>query len=123
MRQAGTADWTRTHDGYAVIQACHKGSVQAPKTEWRAKAKVVDPRTNAKFKLSFFGGLLSQEYWVLDTRPEQGWLILGTPGGNYLWLMSQRPALTATVKAQALNRIKQLGYDVARLEFPAPALD
>jgi apolipoprotein D and lipocalin family protein len=116
----GTAEWTRSGDGYSVVQTCRKGPA---KKEWKARAKVVDPRTNAKFKMSFFGGMLSQEYWVLDTRPDQGWLILGTPGGNYLWLMSQRPSLGDAVKAQALTRVRQLGYDVGRLEFPAPALD
>jgi apolipoprotein D and lipocalin family protein len=116
----GTVEWTRTGDGYSVLQTCRKGPA---KKEWKAKAKVVDHRTNAKFKMSFFGGMLSQEYWVLDSRPDQGWLILGTPGGNYLWLMSQRPALGDAVKAQALTRVRQLGYDVCRLEFPAPALD
>ena len=121
--QAGTSDWIRAGDGYSVVQACRKGSPAGPRAEWKAKAKVVDPHSNAKFKLSFFGGMLSQEYWVLDAKPDQGWLILGTPGGNYLWLMSQRPALSAAVKSQALTRIKQLGYDVGRLEFPVPARD
>jgi apolipoprotein D and lipocalin family protein len=112
----GTSDWARAGDGYAVTQACLKGASRA---EWRARAKVVDPHTNAKFKMSFFGGMLHQEYWVLDSRPDQGWLILATPGGNYLWLMSQRPALGEAAKTQALSRIRQLGYDAARLEFPA----
>jgi apolipoprotein D and lipocalin family protein len=104
-----------------VVQTCHKGSLAAPPTEWKAKAKVLDPATNARFRMSFFGGLISQEYWVLDARNDQGWLILGTPGGNYMWLMSQRPVLSTAIKAQAINRIKQLGYDANRLEFPQPA--
>ena len=119
--QAGTSDWRRIADGWSVVQACHKGSPQAPPTEWKAKARVVDPATNNKFKMSFFGGLVSQEYWVLDNRPDQGWLILATPGGHFLWLMSQKPVMPAAAKAQALARIKQLGYDTSRLEFPAPA--
>ncbi|MBP9756950.1 MAG: lipocalin family protein, partial [Phenylobacterium sp.] len=49
------------------------------------------------------------------------WLILGTPNGNYMWLMSQRPVLSAQAKAQAVARVRQLGYDVSRLEFPQPA--
>lgn len=119
--QGGTSDWEKTSDGYAVVQTCHRGSVSAPATEWKAKARVIDPRTNARFKMSFFGGMVSQEYWVLDHRAEQGWLILGTPGGKYLWLMSQRPSLSQAMKAQAVSRIKQLGYDASRLEFPQPA--
>lgn len=119
--QAGISEWARDADGYDVLQVCHRGSVTAPATEWKAKAKVLDPKTNAKFKMSFFGGLISQEYWVLDHKSDQGWLILGTPNGKYLWLMSQHPLLGPGVKAQAVARIKQLGYDVSALEFPQPA--
>ena len=119
--QGGTSDWIKADDGFSVIQTCHKGSLAAPPTEWKAQAKVIDPKTNARFKMSFFGGLVSQEYWVLDNRSDQGWLILGTPGGRYMWLMSQRPNLAAAAKSQAIARIKQLGYDVASLEFPQPA--
>jgi apolipoprotein D and lipocalin family protein len=119
--QGGTSDWVKADEGFSVLQTCHRGSLTAPPTEWKAKAKVIDAKTNARFKMSFFGGLVSQEYWVLDNRSDQGWLILGTPGGHYLWLMSQRPSLAAAAKTQAIARIKQLGYDVAELEFPQPA--
>lgn len=119
--QGGTSDWTRSAEGFSVVQACHKGSLSAPATEWKAKAKVLDPATNARLQMTFFNGLLRQEYWVLDYRPDQGWLILGTPGGRSVWLMSQRPTLPAPVKSQAVARLRQLGYDVGRLEFPLPA--
>jgi apolipoprotein D and lipocalin family protein len=119
--QAGASDWTRSAEGFSVVQSCHKGAPDGPISLWKAKARVADPVSNAKFKMSFFGGLVSQEYWVLDRRDADGWLILSTRDGKYLWLMSQKPILTASVRAQALARVKQLGFDVARLEFPAPA--
>lgn len=118
---AGTSDWTRAAGGFSVVQTCHKGSPTGPASEWKAKAKVADPATNAKLQMSFFGGMVKQEYWVLDHRPDQGWLILATPGGNALWLMSQKPTLPTAIRTQALARVKQLGYDTGRLEFPAPA--
>ena len=119
--QGGTSDWQRVSDGFAVVQACHKGSLSAPVTEWKARAKVLDPSTNAKLQMTFFNGLVRQEYWVLDYRTDQGWLILGTPGGRAVWLMSDRPTLPAAAKNQAIARLKQLGYDIGRLEFPLPA--
>ncbi|HSV04782.1 MAG TPA: lipocalin family protein [Phenylobacterium sp.] len=118
--EAGTSDWTRSPGGFAVVQACHKGAPDGPVSQWRARARVADPVTNSVFKMSFFGGLVSKEYRVLDHRPDQGWLILATDDGHYLWLMSQKPTLPAAIRAQALARIKQLGFDVGRLEFPPP---
>ena len=118
--QAGASDWIRTADGFAVTQSCHKGTPDGPLAEWKAKARVADPVTNAKFKMSFFGGLVSQEYWVLDQRTDQGWLILATHDGHYLWLMSTKPTLPQAIRVEAVARIKQLGFDVGRLEFPLP---
>ncbi len=118
--QAGASDWTPTGEGFSVVQSCHKGTPDGPLAEWKAKARIADPVSNAKFKMSFFGGLLSQEYWVLDQRSDEGWLILATHDGKYLWLMSQKPILPATIKTEAVSRIKQLGYDIGRLEFPLP---
>lgn len=119
--QAGASDWTRSAEGFSVVQSCHKGAPDGPLALWKAKARVADPTTNAKFKMTFFGGLISQEYWVLDRRDADGWLILSTHDGKYLWLMCQRPTLPAGARAQAVTRIKQLGFDPARLEWPAPS--
>src|SRR5947209_4161076 len=47
--QAGASDWTRTTEGFAVVQSCHRGSPDGPLAEWKAKARVADPITNAKF--------------------------------------------------------------------------
>jgi apolipoprotein D and lipocalin family protein len=118
--QAGASEWTRTADGFAVVQSCHKGTPDGPLAEWKAKARVADPATNAKFKMSFFGGLVSQEYWVLEQRTDQGWLILATHDGHYLWLMSNRPTLPMQIRTEAVQRIKALGFDTGRLEFPLP---
>ena len=119
--QAGASDWVAQSWGFAVVQSCHKGGPDGPVSVWKAKATVADPATNAKFRMSFFGGVVTQNYVVIEHRPDQGWLALATADGKYLWLMSQKPTLPAPVRAQAVARIRQLGFDVNRLEFPQPA--
>ena len=119
--QGGTSDWSRTATGYSVIQTCHRRTLAAPPTQWKAQARISDPSTNGRIRLSYFGGVLNVEYWVLESRADQGWLLLGTPNGRHLWLMAQKPILTAAARTQAISRIRQLGYDVAALEFPLPA--
>jgi apolipoprotein D and lipocalin family protein len=116
---AGASEWTRTKDGFSVVQSCHKGAPDGPLAEWRAKAHVADA-SNTRFRMSFFGGLISQDYQVLEHSPSEGWLILSTRDGRYLWLMSQHPTLPAAVKAEAIARIRQLGFDPGRLEFQLP---
>ncbi|MFN3583543.1 lipocalin family protein [Phenylobacterium sp.] len=114
--EAGASDWTPREGGFAVVQRCWKDD--GGQTTWKAKA-TADP-SNTRIKMSFFGGLVSQDYRVLEHRIDQGWLILGTANGKYVWLMSQKPTLPAAIKAQAVARMKQLGFDPARLEFPGP---
>jgi len=113
---SGTSDFARTAGGFSVVEACTKGGSVA---RWKGHAKVLDTESNARLKMTFFGGMVSQDYLVLDHRADHGWLILSTANGKYLWLMSQKPALEPPVRAQALARIRQLGFDVGRLEFPA----
>ncbi len=43
-----------------MVQSCHKGAPDGPLSLWKAKARVADPTTNAKFKMTFFGGLVSR---------------------------------------------------------------
>jgi apolipoprotein D and lipocalin family protein len=117
---AGASDWKPAPSGFAVVQSCHKGAPNGPLSVWKAKATVADPKTNAKLKMSFFGGVVSQNYVVLEHRPDQGWLALATADGKYFWLFSQKPVLPAPIKTQALARFRQLGFDVGRLEFPLP---
>jgi apolipoprotein D and lipocalin family protein len=112
--QDATSDWVKTGETFQVVQACRQNGAMK---EWKAKAKVSDTSTNAKFKMSFFGGVVNQEYWVLDRAADHSWVILGTPGGNYVWLMSRGPQLAASMKSQAIARMKQMGYDTGRLEF------
>ena len=118
--QAGASDWAPAASGFAVVQSCHKGGPTGPLSVWKAKAVVADKETNARLKMSFFGGVVTQNYVVLDHRPDQGWLALATADGKYLWLMATRPTLSAAIKGQALARIRQLGFDIGRLEFPPP---
>ena len=118
---AGESQWSALARGFAVVQSCHRGGPDGPMALWKARATVADPSTNAKFRMAFFGGVVTQDYVILDHRPEQGWLVLATANGRYLWLMSQRPSLPSAIKAQALARIRQMGFDVGRLEFPLPA--
>ena len=65
--------------------------------------------------MSFFGGLITREYWVLDHALDQSWVLMATPGGNNLWLLARRPVLDPAVRAMATARIAALGYNVGRL--------
>ena len=118
---ASTFDWTRTKDGALdVVLSCRLGSPSGKLKVQKAKARILDTKTNAKLKVSFLGGLASAEYRVIDRADDYSWMLLGTSGGRYFWILSSRPTLPAAARAEAVARSRALGYDVAKL-IQAPA--
>lgn len=119
--QAPSSEFTGGSDGrYQIVQTCHKGSPSGAARVFKSTAALVPGSRNAKFTVTFFG-LAKQEYWVLDCAGDGGWAIMATPGGNYVWLLSRRPVMSAAAEAAALNRIAALGYDARKLELPRQA--
>jgi len=120
--QGATSDFLGWSDGaFTVVDTCHHGTPSGPAKVIRARARIVSPPDNTRFRVSFFGGLVHQEYWILDHADDGGWAVMATPGGNYVWLLSRRPALSTAVRATALARVAALGYAPSRLIFPAQA--
>ena len=96
-----------------VTMTCHPPAGSAHQV--RAGVAIVPASGNAKFKMSFFGGLIRQEYWLLDHAADQSWALMATPGGNYLWLLTRRPDLDPATRAAAVASLRALGYDATRL--------
>ncbi len=115
---APTADYLQDAKGaVTVVQTCHENAPNGPEKVYHATAQILDPGTNAKFKLTFYV-LLTKEYWVLDHAQDYKWAIVGDPTGKFLWFFSRQPILAAGFKEAMLARAKALGYDTGRLEFP-----
>ena len=120
--QGATSDFSgwRTGD-FVVTQTCHHGSPSGWAQTFRAQGQILAASGNAKMKLNFFGGMLSQEYWILDHGDDDAWAIMATPGGHYVWLLARRPVLDGVTQTRALGRISALGYDLKRLIYPQQA--
>jgi apolipoprotein D and lipocalin family protein len=101
--------------GLVAVATCHEASAAGRPHQYKAKVSIVPGSRAAKFRMSFFGGLISQEYWVLDHADDQSWALMATPGGNYLWLIARRPNLDPATRAAAVARIAALGYDTSKL--------
>lgn len=118
---AATMEWARKNDRFSFVQTCRRGSPDGPAKVWQGAARIADPRTRAKLDLTFLGGVIRQEYWVLDRADDYSWAVVGTPGGNYVWLFSRKPAVSAAERERLLQRVRALGYDTGKLQFAARA--
>lgn len=85
-------------------------------SEVRGVAKVVDPVTNAKLKVSFFRPFYGN-YWVLDHGEDYDWSVVGEPSGRYLWILSREKRLNDEQLSALIRRVSEMGYDTSMLIF------
>jgi len=112
---AVTADYARRADGkISVINRCVKPDGRSKQAKGRAK--IVEPTTQAKLKVSFFGPFYGN-YWVLDRADDYSWAIVGEPSGRYLWLLAREAKPAPDTVAGLVARTRALGYDTEMLRF------
>jgi apolipoprotein D and lipocalin family protein len=120
--QGATSDFSGFASGsFSVVETCHRGGAAGAAKTVKAHAKLIPGSANTRFKMSFFGGLIRQEYWILDHADDSSWAIMATPGGNYVWLLSRHPSLPPSIQAAAIARVNALGYPSSRLMLTAQA--
>lgn len=109
-----TADYAPLPDGkISVLNRCRKPDGRV--SQAGGKAKIVDPVTKARLKVSFFGPFYVGDYWVLDRADDYRWAIVGDPSGRYLWLLHRQPVPPAGEYDALVARARALGYDTAML--------
>ncbi|CAN5355309.1 lipocalin family protein [soil metagenome] len=110
-----TAEYSKLPDGLIrVVNTCRQGGPTGPVKVSDGKAKVADPATGAKLKVSFFGPFFVGDYWVLDHADDYSWSIVGEGSGRYLWLLTRQPPTPAELEVLK-QRAKAMGYDLSLL--------
>ena len=116
-----TAEYSpREGGGITVVNRCHKGALDGRLKEARGRARVVDPETNAKLKVSFFGPFWGN-YWILELDPDYRWVVVGEPKRKYLWILSRTPSLDQDTLDEILSRLPEKGYSRDRLQWTLQA--
>jgi apolipoprotein D and lipocalin family protein len=103
---------------FSVVQSCHLGALTGRLKTYDTTGQILPSTRNAKFQMTFLGGVVKQEYWVIDRDDNLGWAVMGTPGGNYVWLLARKPTLPAAQKTAIVARLKAAGYKTDKLIFP-----
>lgn len=74
--------------------------------------------TNAKLTVRY-PLFITFKYWVLYKSPDRSWFISADPKMENLWIYARKAPSKARL-ATMVAKAKALGYDVRKLEFPAP---
>jgi apolipoprotein D and lipocalin family protein len=108
-----TAEYSLKPDGkIQVLNQCREKDGKLSKAT--GTARVVDPSTNAKLKVSFFWPF-SGDYWILDLGPDYEYAMVGEPSRKYLWILSRQPDLDEGIYRKLVEKAKLLGFDTSRL--------
>ena len=109
-----TATYALRPDGrVSVVNRCGTaGGAAKQSSGW---AKVADPVTNAKLKVTFFWPFFG-DYWILALDPDYRHVLVGTPSRKYLWILAREPRLAEPEYQALAARAATLGFDVTKLE-------
>ena len=108
-----TANYTLRSDGHIqVVNRCRKPSGEF--TTATGKAKIVDKKTNAKLKVTFFWPFYGK-YWILDLGPNYEYAVVGEPGREYLWILSRTPQMDEALYQQLIEKMQARGFDTTSM--------
>ncbi|EYU31782.1 hypothetical protein ABFS82_11G035300 [Erythranthe guttata] len=86
----------------------------------------VDPNSDeAKLKVKFYVPPflpiipVTGDYWVLHIDDDYQYALVGQPTRKYLWILSRQPRLDEEIYNQLLEKAKEEGYDVSKLQKTA----
>ena len=108
-----TATYTLRSDGKVdVVNRCRKANGEY--TTAKGKAKIVDKKTNAKLKVTFFWPFYG-DYWILDLGSNYEYAVVGAPNRDYLWILSRTPQLDEQLYQGLLAKMAARGFDTERI--------
>jgi apolipoprotein D and lipocalin family protein len=115
-----TAEYTRREDGrIQVVNRCLKSNGDFDEAE--GLARIEDPLTNAKLKVSFVSFLgwrpFWGDYWVIGLDEDYRWSIVGTPDRKYGWVLARTPELDEETMAEIFTILEGNGYQRSDFEL------
>lgn len=107
-----TATYSLKEDG--DIKVVNRCTTQEDKNKEAIGSAYTIDETNSKLKVTFFWPFYGK-YWILMLDKEYTYAVIGDPSRKYLWILSRKPELLASVKAKILKKLPSLGYAIKPL--------
>lgn len=106
--------WNEKESRIDVDFTYRKGSFDGALKSIPQKAWIHNTESNAHWKVSPFWPL-KFDYLVLDLASDYSWTAIGVPSQKYLWIMARDWKSPAPIMSEAIERLKQKGYDTSNL--------
>lgn len=98
-----------------VTTRCRLVTTDGPERVQAMHASADDPSDAAKLTLTVLG--FSGAHWVIDRDPAYGWIVVGHPSREALWILSRTPSLDAATLEGILARANAKSFDTSALEW------
>jgi len=100
-----------------VINQGYKFTLDGELKRAVGKAKVPDANKTGHLRVSFFW-IFYADYYILELDKENyQYALIGSSSDKYLWILSRTPKMDEAVYKMLVDRARDLGYDVKRLEL------
>jgi len=114
---AATAVYTLRADGRIdVLNQCRRGGSDGPLVAARGVARVADPVTNARLKVTFFWPFAG-DYWIIDLGSNYEYAVVSEPRRRCLWILARRPGIEMQTFSDIFRRLRGQGFDTSRLIY------
>jgi len=117
---AGTTDYYRRPDGQLIDRdACRDGTPAGKEKVYDGPVTILDPGKNTKITVrytvwGFFP--VSRTYWMIDRDDGYRWFIVSDPAFENVSIFTRAPRPTPAEVEALKARVRQFGYDPARLD-------
>ncbi len=119
---AGTTDFYKGADGQMVDKnACREGSPSGKEKSLEGPITLLNSE-NTKMRVDYKAlGVFDspRTLWILDHDETYGWFIVSDPDFKTVSLFSRNARPSPSEVAMLNGKAKALGYDIAKLEYPA----
>lgn len=98
-----------------VLNSGYVGDFNGKLKTAKGKAWVVDEKTNAKLKVSFFWPFAG-DYWVIELGKDYEYAVVSESSRRYLWILSRTPKMDEVVYGEILERLITNGFYISTIE-------
>lgn len=114
---AGTSTlWILPNGDFRIYNQGRKGSFTGKQVSAKGVAWYADKKNSkSKFKVRFFWPFYGQ-YWILEVGKDYDYIVVGNPKRKHMWILSKTPQMDKVLYAGILERLRDLDFDLTRLE-------
>ncbi len=119
---AGTTDYLPGNNGQVIDRdACRMGTPEGKEKTFEGPVTILNPGQNNKVSVRYTVYLIIpiyRTYWMLDHSDDYRWFIVANPTFTNVSIFTRAARPDPQLIAMLTARVRALGYDPAKLEFP-----